>query len=111
MNPDDTRLLGPQTFLQTIKDIMPVLVGGCEAILSNATLMSQLKVRLAHRLYWANSRGPLCNSRGPHAWPWRSQSFFLSRCCPKAAASSDMCRLMVAVTEYVFCMEMWWVYF
>lgn len=43
LNPDDTRLQGPQTFLQTIKDIIPVLVGGCEGILSNATLMSELK--------------------------------------------------------------------
>ncbi|BDA49333.1 UDP-glucuronosyltransferase 2A1 [Coccomyxa sp. Obi] len=43
LNPDDTRLQGPQTFLQTIKDLIPVLIGGCEGILSNATLMAKLK--------------------------------------------------------------------
>lgn len=44
MDPALLKLKGPQTFVQTVADITKVFVSGCEGILSNDTLMAQLKV-------------------------------------------------------------------
>ena len=44
MDPASLKLKGPQTFVQTVADITKVFVSGCEGILSNDTLMAQLKV-------------------------------------------------------------------
>lgn len=57
MDPASLKLKGPQTFVQTVADITKVFVSGCEGILSNDTLMAQLKVTngIPNFLLWFTS--------------------------------------------------------
>lgn len=44
MDPTSLKLLGPQTFLKSIGQIMTLFENACSSILSNDTVMAQLKV-------------------------------------------------------------------